>query len=68
MDDIKVGDVVARKSYGKDINFKVNEIIKKQDVENMCVLTGVDVRLIADAPQSDLEKIETNKKSKKHKK
>lgn len=47
--DIKVGDIVSRKSYNQDLLFRVIEIN-----EASAVLFGEDVRLIADAPLSDL--------------
>lgn len=51
----KPGDVVVRKSYGGDIFFKIKEL---RDVSGQkeAVLTGMDVRLVVDAPVSDLEK------------
>ncbi|TYP57369.1 sporulation peptidase YabG [Thermosediminibacter litoriperuensis] len=48
---VKVGDVVARISYGKDIYFKVMEI---RDNEGIALLRGINVRVIADAPLDDL--------------
>lgn len=50
----KPGDKVARKSYGKDLCFIVVETDEESDV---AILKGVDVRLIADAPLSDLESV-----------
>jgi spore coat assemly protein len=46
-----VGDVVGRKSYGADILFKIVEIEQKSKT---AVLKGLDMRLMADAPLSDL--------------
>lgn len=46
---INIGDYVTRKSYKHDILFKV---IDKED--NNYILTGVNVRLIADAKEEDL--------------
>jgi len=46
---IKIGDYVTRKSYDNDIIFEVIEIEGKE-----CMLKGVDVRLMADAPINDL--------------
>jgi len=48
---IKVGDVVARASYDKDVFFKVVDIIEK---ESCCTLKGLNIRVIADAPIDDL--------------
>lgn len=51
--EIKKGDIVVRISYGKDIFFKVESIDSRAD----CVkLKGLDIRLCADAPTSDLAK------------
>jgi len=49
--EIKVGDIVARPSHGCDILFKVIEI-----KEDKVALRGLDVRLYAEAPPSDVEK------------
>lgn len=49
-----IGDIVVRKSYGKDITFKI--INTKQDGNHtVYVLKGIDLRIIADSPASDLE-------------
>lgn len=56
MTDIKVGDIVVRKSYGGDVYFKITDIIAKNGSESIALLKGVDHRLIADAPESDLKK------------
>lgn len=50
---ISVGDVVTRKSHNNDIVFKV---LKKE--KNICYLKGVELRLIADADEKDLVKVE----------
>ncbi len=51
---LKIGDIVARKSYGCDVCFKVADIQDK-DAEKMVTLKGIIYRLEADAPASDLE-------------
>lgn len=58
---IKVGDIVARKSYGYDILFKVHEIATKKDGSRTVYLTGLNYRLFADAPESDLILMPANK-------
>lgn len=50
MNKIKKGDVVARKSYNKDIIFIVDRIINNKIV----ILTGITTRLKADSPIEDL--------------
>ncbi|ONI47383.1 sporulation peptidase YabG [Candidatus Epulonipiscioides saccharophilum] len=47
---LKVGDYVLRKSYGKDILFKIEAIDKYQNV----ILKGVTYRILADADIKDL--------------
>jgi hypothetical protein len=54
MPEIKIGDVVTRKSYGGDIYFKVDDIIVVQGKE-CALLRSLVYRLCADAPLSDLE-------------
>lgn len=57
--DIKKGDIVGRLSYGKDILFYVDRIIKIKNGEKIyAILKGIQYRIEADAPLDDLEKIE----------
>ena len=58
MREIKKGDIVGRKSYGKDILFEVSRIIETKQ-EDIVILTGIIDRIQADSKISDLEKIET---------
>ena len=51
---MKVGDIVARKSYNKDIVFKITDIID-QNGKKIAILKWVAFRIIADAELSDLE-------------
>lgn len=53
MGELKVGDIVARKSYGYDVFFKVVDI-RNDGSENIVTLKGISYRIEADAPQSDL--------------
>lgn len=53
MANLKIGDIVARKSYGYDIFFKVVDI-KNDGKENVITLKGITYRIQADAPESDL--------------
>lgn len=55
---IKKGDIVARKSYGQDILFIVQRIIKKANKENIVILKGMTLRIEADAPIEDLVSVE----------
>lgn len=52
MQNLKIGDIVARKSYNYDVLFKVERINA-----DMIDLVGMTVRIIADAPIYDLKKI-----------
>jgi len=57
-DRFTVGDIVGRKSHGSDILFKITELEGALEGEK-AILRGLDVRLYADAPTSDLEKKST---------
>lgn len=59
--DIKVGDIVARKSYDFDILFKVHDIVVSKDGSKIICLKGLNYRLFADAPESDVVKVPMNK-------
>lgn len=59
--DIKVGDIVARKSYGLDVLFKVHDISAGKEGSRTIVLKGLNYRLVADAPESDIVKMPFNK-------
>lgn len=50
--NISVGDFVTRISYDHDLLFRVDSI-----KENIAILHGVDLRLIADAPLRDLVRV-----------
>lgn len=57
MKEIKKGDIVARKSYGKDIIFYVKKIIRAKS-GNIAILRGVLERIEADSKLEDLEIID----------
>lgn len=57
MKKIKKGDIVARKSYGKDIIFYVKRIIKTTNGD-IAILCGLAKRIEADSRVEDLEIIE----------
>lgn len=59
MSSISVGDLVIRKSHGGDILFKVTDIEKDPDGTLLCTLKGLHLRLLADAPLADLEKVDS---------
>lgn len=54
---MKVGDLVVRKSYSKDITFKI--IYIKENEEGITyILKGLHIRIIADSKGEDLEKVD----------
>lgn len=61
MRKIRKGDVVGRLSYGKDIIFVVERIIKTKDGKGFAILKGLTIRIQADSPLEDLQIIETEK-------
>ncbi|HWI54095.1 MAG TPA: sporulation peptidase YabG [Desulfobacteria bacterium] len=58
--NFKIGDIVARKSYNHDIFFRIEDIRPDEAGELSAVIRGLDVRLLADSPLRDLEKVENN--------
>ncbi|MGL5649042.1 MAG: sporulation peptidase YabG [Clostridium sp.] len=54
---MKIGDVVVRKSYNKDVTFKVIDIEYKNGKE-IYILKGINIRIVADAKENDLEVVE----------
>ena len=55
MRKIKKGDIVGRLSYGKDIIFVVERIVKTNDNKEFAILKGLTIRIQADSPLEDLE-------------
>jgi spore coat assembly protein len=51
---MQIGDIVVRKSYNKDITFKIIDI-KENGSGNNVILKGINIRIIADANLEDLE-------------
>ena len=58
---IKKGDFVARKSYKKDILFIVDKVIQLSNGKSYVILKGVTIRIEADAPIEDVEKVEESR-------
>ena len=52
-----IGDYVVRKSYDKDITFKIIDI-KKEGDKKTYILKGISIRIIADSEGKDLEKVD----------
>lgn len=63
---MKIGDVVVRRSYDKDISFKVIDIEHK-DGKEIYVLKGINIRIIADSEEMDLELVEESYEAEKDK-
>lgn len=58
---IKVGDIVVRKSYNGDIIFRIEQIIKVAIGQDVAILKGINLRLLADAPIEDLQVYQSQK-------
>ena len=54
---MQIGDIVVRKSYNKDVTFKIIDIKEKNGEYNI-ILKGINIRIIADAFEEDLETAE----------
>lgn len=63
---MNIGDTVVRKSYGKDITFKIIDI-NETDNGPIYTLKGINLRVIADAPVEDLEEVVENSLGEKEK-
>ncbi|MEH7304491.1 sporulation peptidase YabG [Neobacillus drentensis] len=61
--DIKLNDIVGRRSYNCDILFRIIDVRKIND-QKCAVLYGEDFRLVADAPYEDLVVIDPNQRAK----
>ncbi len=57
MQQIEIGNLVYRKSYERDVLFRVSDIIFEEG-KKIIILKGVNVRLQADAEEDDLDKVE----------
>jgi len=53
---MEIGDLVVRKSYDKDITFKIIDI-KEEDNKKIYILKGISIRIIADSSRDDLESV-----------
>lgn len=60
MQKIKIGDVVGRKSYDKDVLFHVKKIVQTNQGK-VAILRGVNERVEADSKIEDLELIEDDR-------
>ncbi|WP_003540742.1 sporulation peptidase YabG [Desulfotomaculum nigrificans] len=58
MSKIQEGDIVARRSYSRDVFFKVQSIYQGEDGKTYAMLKGLDIRLFASSLVDDLVKID----------
>ena len=56
---MNIGDLVVRKSYDKDVTFKIIDI-KQESGKKTYILKGISIRIIADSEGTDLEKVDEN--------
>ena len=64
---MKVGDLVVRKSYDKDITFKIIDIKEDEEGSPIYILKGISIRIIADSRSEDLEMVEDEEAGTKEK-
>lgn len=55
---MQIGDLVVRKSYDKDITFKIIDIKENENGSIVYVLKGISIRIIADSKKEDLVKVD----------
>lgn len=58
MANLRVGDIVTRKSYGGDMQFKVTDIVTGTDGRSTCILRGLIYRIMADCDIADVQPID----------
>ena len=56
--EMQIGDIVVRKSYDKDITFKIIDI-KEDNGQVLYILKGISIRIIADSSADDLEEVDS---------
>ena len=54
MSDYKIGDIVARKSYGNDVYFRIADVAVRSDGGKVYQLRGLIYRIFADSNGDDL--------------
>ncbi|QZY55443.1 sporulation peptidase YabG [Crassaminicella profunda] len=57
MRNLRIGDLVVRRSYGFDIVFRVIDRIRTYGRKKIVILKGINFRIIADAPETDLYRL-----------
>ena len=61
MEEIKKGDIVARKSHSSDTLFSVENIIRDLNGNKIAILKGITIRILADAYLDDLVVLDNEK-------
>lgn len=51
---MNIGDLVVRKSYGRDVTFKIIDV-KNTESGIIYTIKGINLRVVADSPEEDLE-------------
>lgn len=64
VETMQIGDTVVRKSYGKDITFRIIDI-NETEKGKQYIIKGLNLRLIADSPGEDLEQVRESYSSEK---
>ena len=54
MEEYKLGDIVVRKSYGGDVFFKIIQITRNREGQELYILKGTSMRILADSVEGDL--------------
>lgn len=53
---MEIGDLVVRKSYDKDVTFRILDI-REENNKKIYILKGISIRIIADSSGEDLESV-----------
>ncbi|NLK94321.1 MAG: sporulation peptidase YabG [Clostridiales bacterium] len=61
-----IGDIVVRKSYDRDVTFKIIDI-KEKNGDKVYILKGICIRILADSKGVDLEIVNDDNEGKKDK-
>ena len=58
--NFKKGDIVARKSYNKDLLFIIDKILRTNNGESFAILKGLTKRVEASSALNDLDRVDRN--------
>lgn len=56
---MNIGDIVVRRSYDKDVTFKIIDI-KEKNGQIIYILKGINIRIVADSREEDLEVVQNS--------